>query len=65
MYCIVSTESIVLFGSDHFGTSGKLQTNGSKKRMCDFAIRLSKLVEAGDMTGYFCQVQREIDSESR
>ena len=47
------------------GTSGKMHRDGPKRRMCDFAIHLTNLVVGGDLTGHFCKVQREIDSESR
>ncbi len=45
------------------GTCGKLSKG--QKTMCDFALKLSTLVEAGEMTGYFCAVRRELDGETR
>ena len=29
------------------------------------AIRITTLVEAGELTGYYCQVKRELDGEER
>ncbi len=46
------------------GTCGKV-SKGHDKRMCDFALQLSTLVEAGELTGYFCGVRRELDREVR
>ncbi|XP_064393840.1 uncharacterized protein LOC135341260 [Halichondria panicea] len=33
--------------------------------MCDFAIRLKTLVEARELTGFYCEVKREMDGVSR
>ena len=46
------------------GTSGKI-IKGCEKELNDFAIRITALVEAGEMTGYYCVVKREMDGEER
>ena len=46
------------------GTSGKLKSD-EKLRRCDFAHRLTTRVEAGDLTGYYAKVTRELDLEKR
>ena len=46
------------------GTSGKL-VRGELRSVNDFAIRITTLVEAGELTGYYCQVKRELDGEER
>ena len=46
------------------GTSGKI-VKGSNRDLNDFAIQIITLVEAGEMTGYYCRVKREIDGEER
>lgn len=38
---------------------------GGKERRCDFAIQLMTLVEAGDLTGYYAEVTRELDRQKR
>ena len=46
------------------GTSGKLK--GSEQiRRCNFSIKLTTLVEAGDLTGYYAEVTRELDRQTR
>lgn len=44
--------------------SGKLKGD-EKLRRCDFALRLTTRVEAGDLTGYYAEVTRELDLEKR
>ena len=46
------------------GAAGKI-TKGVQKRQCDFALKLTTMVEAGELTGYFCEVRRELDGEIR
>ena len=46
------------------GTAGKI-TKGVQKSQCDFALRLTTMVEAGELTGYFGEVRRELDGEVR
>jgi len=45
--------------------SGKIRGNGEKLGRCDFALRLMTLVEAGDLTGYYAEVTRELDLQKR
>ena len=47
------------------GISGKVSKTGDLKAMCDFALQLTTLVEAGEMTGYSCDVRRELDGDVR
>ncbi len=46
------------------GTSGKVKGD-ERLRRCDFALKLTTLVEAGDLTGYYAEVTRELDLETR
>ena len=46
------------------GTSGKLKGE-ERMRRCDFALKLTTLVEAGDFTGYYAEVTRELDLKTR
>lgn len=46
------------------GICGKI-VKGSHKQTCDFAIQLTTLVEAAELTGYMCRVKRELDKEER
>ena len=43
--------------------SGKIRGKGEKLGRWDFALRLTTLVEAGDLTGYYAEVTRELDLE--
>ena len=45
--------------------SGKIRGNSEQLGRCDFAIRLTTLVEAGDLTGYYTEVTRELDLQKR
>ena len=48
------------------GTSGKVINKGEEnQRRCDFSIKLLTLVEAGDLSGYYAEVTRELDLEKR
>ena len=47
------------------GTSGKIMKTSEKRIMCDFAVKLTMLVEAGEFTGYFCEIRRELDGDVR
>ena len=45
--------------------SGKIRGSGEKVGRFDFAIRRTTLVEAGDLTGYYAEVTRELDLQKR
>ena len=62
--CIIYIQGSDFFMNMDSGTCGKLY-KGEKRKMCDFALKLTALVQAGEMTGYFCEVKREIDQEKR
>ncbi len=53
-----------IFINWELGTAGK-SAKGEDKAMCDFAIRLKTLVEARELTGFYCEVKREMDGVSR
>lgn len=45
--------------------SGKIRGKDEKLGRCDFALRLTTLVEAGDLTAYNSEVTRELDLQKR
>lgn len=47
------------------GTSGRVLGRDKKSVMCDFAIRLNTMVEANEMTGFHCDIKREMDKAER
>jgi hypothetical protein len=47
------------------GTCGVLDRNNTRTRKGDFAMRILSFVEAGDNTGYFCNIKRQMDGLER
>ena len=39
--------------------------SGTKARRGDFALKIESFVEAGENTGYMCQIRREMDLQER
>ena len=62
--CVFLHPQSEFFTDFTMGTSGKLKGDEQLRRS-DFALKLTTLVEAGDLTGYYAEVTRELDLEKR
>lgn len=47
------------------GTCGVVDKAGARTRKGDFAIKVVSFVKAGENTGYFCNIRREMDGIER